>query len=84
MTLRWQITNSAEPALRRWGDEYVVHHRMSNDTYRLSASAGRILAALLAADAKQADDSGGHATTDDAEAGASLAALAELGFVSEC
>jgi hypothetical protein len=36
----------ADPAIRRWDEEWVVHHALSNHTFRLSAPAGALLAAL--------------------------------------
>lgn len=39
----WQIRADAHPAWRLWDGEYVVHHELSNDTFRLSEAAGRLL-----------------------------------------
>ncbi len=36
----------ADLVWRCWGDECVVHHRLSNDTHRLSIMAAEILIAL--------------------------------------
>lgn len=82
--LRWRIDADAAPALRRWEDEYVVHHALSNDSHRLSEPAGLILAELL--------DAGSAGLTRPGEADAlpeetvqtCLAALRELGFVARC
>ena len=84
MTQSWRIAPGAAPALRKWGDEYVVHHALSNDTYRLSATAGRILTELVNADGQSASETGSWHSLGDAETGVALAALAELGFVVQC
>ena len=84
MTARWRIVPAAAPALRKWGDEYVVHHALSNDTYRLSAAAGRILAGFMTAEGCNAAGVGGAKSPDDAEVSVALAVLAELGFVTRC
>lgn len=78
MTASWRVAPGASPAIRAWGGEYVVHHALSNDTHRLSEAAGRILTGLIAA-----AESGAPAliSSDD---DATLAALAELGFVTRC
>ncbi|HMM86326.1 MAG: hypothetical protein ACLGIT_11390 [Gammaproteobacteria bacterium] len=64
--------------MRRWGDEVVVHHALSNDTYRLSAQAGEALAALTTSGGIVADDPA------DPHRDACLVALADLGFVTRC
>ena len=82
--LRWCIDAHAAPAVRRWQDQYVVHHALSNDTHRLSEPAGMILQELLAAgNAGVASPGQACALTDDAVQ-ACLAALHELGFVARC
>ena len=84
MMRRWQVLSGAEPAVRRWGDEYVVHHGLSNETYRLSLTAGGILSEIMAA-APAPDNVGASAgSMDDAEAESCLSTLAGLGFVTEC
>ena len=84
MTQRWQIARHAAPAVRNWGDEYVVHHALSNDTYRLSSTAGRILTGLMTADVRRADGAVIGYPMEDAEAEACLWALAELGLITQC
>jgi hypothetical protein len=79
-SLRWRIVREASPALRRWGDEYVVHHALSNDTYRLSLTAGHI---LMAFDPTRASD-GLTFPTDDADGETALEVLVELGFITRC
>ena len=32
----WRVPGNAELAWRQWDDEYVIHHLLSNDTYRLT------------------------------------------------
>ena len=84
MTLCWQIAPGAEPAVHRWGDDCVVHHALSNDTFRLSATAGRILTGLMASHSRRADGSGHDGAMQEPEAVNTLSALADLGFVTQC
>ncbi len=81
---RWRIVPDAAPAVCRWSDEYVAHHALSNDTYRLSATAGQILTELMAAETGRAVDMGNTASMEAADAERSLSALAELGFITQC
>lgn len=48
---QWQLDENADMAWRQWDGEYVVHHALSNDTFRLSELAGRVLLALRASPA---------------------------------
>lgn len=84
MTHRWQISRHAAPAVRNWGDEYVVHHALSNDTYRLTSTAGQILTGLMTADVGHADHAISDYPMEDAEAEDCLRALAELGLITQC
>jgi hypothetical protein len=81
---RWQIVRIAAPAVRKWGDEYVVHHALSNDTYRLSATAGRLLSDMILMQSDHAEGSRFACSAEDAETLDCLSALAELGLVTEC
>lgn len=84
MSNRWQIVRSAAPAVRKWGDEYVVHHALSNDTYRLSATAGRLLSDMILMQDDHAGGPGFACSAEDAETLDCLSALADLGLVTEC
>ena len=44
--MRWQLTPGHDLRLRFWGEACVVHHRASNQTYRLRAGAGQLLEVL--------------------------------------
>jgi hypothetical protein len=46
-TRRWRIADQAGLAWRQWDDEYVFHHALSNDTHRLTGTAGSVLCRLL-------------------------------------
>lgn len=81
MTTRWRIAPGADPTLRDWGGDFVVHHGLSNDTHRVSARAGSLLL-RLSSGVGGAEDSG--AAIDDDEVLATLDALSELGFVTRC
>lgn len=39
----WSLSPGHDLALRTWGEECVVHHRLSNDTHRLAAWVGELL-----------------------------------------
>ena len=84
MALRWQISRSAAPAIRRWGDECVVHHALSNDTYRISARAGMILTELMGVDMNRGGGNDSPCETQGADTEDALSALADLAFITEC
>lgn len=44
---KWMVPFHANLALRQWHDECVVHHALSNDTYRLSLIAAEMVEYLL-------------------------------------
>ena len=44
---RLAAASDADVAWRTWGDETVVHHALSNDTYRLAEPAGALLQKLV-------------------------------------
>jgi hypothetical protein len=80
----WRISDLASPAIRRWGDEVVVHHALSNDTYRLSSDAGRALIEIM--QAGRAGTSGFFVVGagDEPVHVYCLAALADLGLITRC
>ena len=80
----WQLLPGSEPTIHRWGDEYVVHHALSNDTYRLSLGAGRLLSEMMSAANEPANCGTSASLTCGADAEACLMALADLGFVTQC
>jgi len=40
---KWRVHSRAHLAVRQWQDECVVHHALSNDTYRLSLVAAEMI-----------------------------------------
>jgi hypothetical protein len=84
VTFLWRIAPGASPELRHWQIGYVVHHALSNDTLHLSDTAGLILTELLAAGTKGLQDPGKTLALPEAELQATLNALADLGFISQC
>jgi hypothetical protein len=78
VTTSWRIASGAAPAVRAWNDEYVVHHALSNDTHRLSEAAGCILLNLIN------NDPGDPGAVSSEEVQATLKALADLGFLTQC
>lgn len=83
MVRRWRLTPGADPALRKWGDEWVVHHALSNDTYRLQGTAGRILSELAAASV-MGTSGAGALIFDDPASQEVLEILADLGLAEAC
>jgi len=43
----WRVPEHADMVLRRWGNDFVFHHRLSNDTHQLSSAAGTVVCCLL-------------------------------------
>lgn len=84
MTQPWMIAPGAEPIVRLWGDECVVHHALSNDTYRLTAAAARILIELAGAPPDGASVTAGTVALEDAEALEVLQVLTRLALVARC
>lgn len=81
---RWRLPEDCPIEWRRWDDEYVVHHPLSNDTHRLSETAGRLLEALQRSGCLDLDAIAGRCGVDREEAAALLDALAELDLVTRC
>lgn len=78
----WRVSELASPAIVRWGDEYIVHHALSNDTYRLSFDGGRALIAIM--QTARPGASGSFVVGDEPVDGDCLAALADLGLITRC
>lgn len=79
----WRISPHADPGVRRWDDEWIVHHALSNHTFRLSAAAGALLAAVLPAPRGVAELAAAIGVEAD-EVDALLAELAVLDLVERC
>lgn len=81
----WQIRADAHLAWRLWDGEYVVHHALSNDTFRLSEAAGRLLVFLFDCDAPRTVPTLAAACQmDGSDLQSVLEQLAQLGFVVQC
>jgi predicted Rossmann fold nucleotide-binding protein DprA/Smf involved in DNA uptake len=76
----WRVLPQADPAIRRWDQEWIVHHALSNHTFRLNAPAGALLAALGPAPRTVADLAAAIGAEPD-EVDALLAELAVLELV---
>lgn len=81
---RWSLADGASPALRRWDDEFVAHHALSNDTHRLSGTAGRVLELLSLADSLDADELVRGCELEGPALHEVLQALADLDLVRPC
>lgn len=82
---RWQIRADAQLAWRLWSSEYVVHHALSNDTFRLSEAAGRMLVCMSECSAPRTVPTlAAVCEMNEADVQSVLDQLAELGFVIQC
>lgn len=81
----WQARADAHLAWRLWDGEYVVHHALSNDTFRLSEVAGRLLVSLSDCDTPRTVPALAAACEmNGPDVQAVLEELAQLGFVVQC
>jgi hypothetical protein len=81
----WQIRADAHPAWRLWDSEYVVHHALSNDTFRLSEAAGRLLVCMSGCEAPCTVPALAEASEmDGSDVQSVLELLAQLGLVVPC
>jgi PqqD family protein of HPr-rel-A system len=78
---RWCISPHSHVAIRYWDGEYVVHHALSNDTHRLSATAGHLLERLARDGELEEGMLAAAVAAEPSEINAILSALAELDFV---
>ena len=83
-TCCWCLSSSADVAWRHWGGEYVVHHALSNDTYRVTEFAGGLLVALLRSGALDPNSLARECGADREEVAEALDALAHLDLVAPC
>ena len=84
MSDRWILNAQADLASRRWGEETVAHHFLSNDTHRLAEPAGWILDRLGAGGTLAAEDIAAGSGFDAAELAPALDALSRLGLIVRC
>ena len=80
----WRLPSEGVVAWRHWGGEYVVHHAVSNDTYRVTELAGRILQALLRAGTQDVDSLVRECGAGEDEVVHTLEVLAGLDLVIGC
>ena len=83
-TSRWCVPARTDPASRHWGNEYVVHHALSNDTHRLAELGGRILSTLKQAGPLDPASLAGACGVSVEEVAATLDALAQVDLVARC
>jgi PqqD family protein of HPr-rel-A system len=81
---RWCLVSEADASWRCWGNEYVVHHALSNDTHRLSRLAGALLSVLRQHGSLDADALARQCAVHGDEVAETLAALEELDLVARC
>lgn len=81
---RVAAASDAQAAWRTWGDETVVHHALSNDTYRLAEPVGALLQTL--ADGKATTPASLAAATgvDPESIESTLRSLIDLNLVVRC
>jgi PqqD family protein of HPr-rel-A system len=80
----YRLSPLAGLSIRRWGEECVVYHALSNDTHRVADAAGRILEALATAPSLSARDLEERCTLDADVVQDALATLGDLDFVVPC
>lgn len=81
---RLAASPDARIACRTWGDESVVHHALSNDSYRLAEPAGTLLQALLGGAASTSASLAAARGLDPQEVDCTLRTLIELNLVVRC
>jgi len=81
---RWRIREDADLAWRFWDGEYVVHHALSNDTFRLSDHAGRVLRRLVEGGAETLSALAQMCEMSSSDLRSTLEELERLGFVARC
>lgn len=80
----WQIGADANVGWRFWGGEYVVHHQLSNDTFRLSECAGRLLVCLADGEPRTEPLIAAACDVSGGDLQPVLEELLKLGFVFQC
>jgi len=79
---RWFVPAHASLLIRQWNDEYIVHHALSNDTHRISAIPGELVACLSTFGQQSLSDLARHIDVDEAETRDILEALKALDMVA--
>jgi hypothetical protein len=80
----FRLSPLASLSIRRWGDECVVHHVLSNDTHRVSDAAGRILEALGTAPRLAVQDFVECCALEVSTVEQALVTLSDLDFLIPC
>jgi hypothetical protein len=78
----WYVPERASMIWRQWDSEFVFHHKLSNDTHRLSAPAGELVLLLLQRGELSESELLLQSGLDRAELNATLHALAQIDFVT--
>ena len=80
--IRWRVPSHAKLRWYQWGDEFVVHHALSNDTHRLSKIPGQIVARLSLNGEQTESALASHFEVQIADMQALLAELTVLDYVT--
>ena len=80
----WRIADHADPAWHRWGEGFVVHHALSNDTHQLASVAGRVLEQLVQAGSLPETTLAQNLGLEAAQLDEVLDALRRLDLVTPC
>ena len=78
----WCVPQHASLTWRKWGDEYVFHHALSNDTHRLSELSGQLVVYLATAGEHAAADLASLIGLNEVDAQNILEELAGLDIVA--
>jgi hypothetical protein len=78
----WDVPDRASLAWHQWDGEYVFHHALSNNTYRLAELPGALVQHLLQTGPAPTDVLSEHFQTEPSDMEAILTELARLNFVA--
>lgn len=81
---RVAAARDAQVAWRTWGDETVVHHALSNDSYRLAEPAGALLQTLAGGEATTPARLAAAQGLDPEAVESTLRTLIDLNLVVRC
>ncbi len=79
---RWRAADQADLIWHQWDGEYVFHHALSNDTHRLSETAGIVLQHLVNQGETAAADLALACQIEEEDLVVILSALEKIDFVA--
>lgn len=79
---RWRVSKYASLVWRRWDNEYVFHHALSNDTHRISDIPGQLVVYLHTTGEQSTQELAEQFLLNEIDTEHILAELAILDFVT--